>query len=102
MGELGVIFTSSSLIDGEFIIVDSDDNSIKFKIQQGPIKENGVNGCQVDSLVAAARKIIAFFNDQYPCRENALALTKLDEAGHWMDTRTKNRTKRGVEGKNER
>lgn len=71
---------------------------MSIELQDGPIKEHGVNGCKVDDVVIFARDRIAEFNKDFPCRENALVLTKLDEAIMWLDARTKDRTKRGVEG----
>ena len=73
-------------------------NCISFKIQNGPIGEVGVNGCQVDTLIYAAKAIIEGLNKKFPCRENAVALTKLDEAIMWLEKRTADREKRGVEG----
>jgi hypothetical protein len=82
------------------IYIDHDVNMISFRIQNGPIKEVGVNGCQVDTLIEAAKLIIEGLNKQYPCRENALIITKLDEALLWSMKRKLEREKRGVEGKN--
>ena len=73
-------------------------NQISFKIQNGPIKENGVNGCQVDTIIECAKIMIEGLNSKFPCRENALAITKLEEALHWLDHRKKDREKRLVEG----
>lgn len=84
-----------------FIYVRHDVNSLSFTIQNGPIKENGVNGCQVDTVIAAAKTILEGLNAKFPCRENSAAITKLDEALHWLDHRTKNREDRGVEGTNQ-
>jgi hypothetical protein len=81
-----------------FIYVRKDKNSIAFTLQNGAIKEVGVNGCQVDTLIYAAREIIGKLNFKSPCRENALALTRLEEALHWLDARKKDREKRKVEG----
>lgn len=81
-----------------FIYVRHDKNSLSFTIQNGPIKLAGVNGCQVDTLIAAAKVMIEGLNKQNPCRENALAVTKLDEALHWLEHRRQDRVKRGVEG----
>jgi hypothetical protein len=39
---------------------------------------------------------------KFPCRENALAITKLDEALLWLEKRTRDRVARGVEGKHEK
>jgi hypothetical protein len=85
-----------------FIYVRHDKNSLSFTLQNGPIKEVGVNGCQVDTLIHAAKAIIEGLNAKFPCRENSLAITKLDEAMHWLDARTKDREQRGVEGRNEK
>lgn len=38
-------------------------------------------------------------NKKFPCRENSLAITKLDEALLWLNKRTADRIKRNVEGK---
>lgn len=81
-----------------FIYVRHDVSSLSFTIQNGPIKENGVNGCQVDTIVEAAKIIIEGLNKKFPCRENAMVITKLDEAIMWLDKRKKDREKRQVEG----
>lgn len=82
------------------IYIDHEVNMISFRIQNGPIKEVGVNGCQVDTLIHAAKEIISKLNAKFPCRENALAITKLEESLHWLDARKKDREKREVEGLN--
>ena len=84
-----------------FIYLRHDVNSLSFNIQNGPIKENGVNGCQVDTVIRTAKTIIEGLNKQFPCRENACAITKLDEALMWLEERKKDRIKRGVEGFNQ-
>jgi hypothetical protein len=83
-----------------FIEIDDLLNVVVFRLQNGPIKEVGVNGCQVDTLIEAAKLIIEGLNKNYPCRENAVAITKLDEALMWLEKRKKDREKRGVEGHN--
>lgn len=84
-----------------FIYLRHDKNSLSFTIQNGPIKENGINGCQVDTLIEAAKIIIEGLNKQFPCRENAMVITKLDEALMWSEKRKKDRVARGVEGKSQ-
>jgi hypothetical protein len=74
-----------------FVYVRNDVNSISFTIQNGPIKEVGVNGCQVDTIIEAAKLIIEGLNKQFPCRENSIAVTKLDEALMWLEKRTRDR-----------
>ena len=39
-----------------------------------------------------------YLQNKFPCRENALAITKLDEALMWLNKRTADRVKRNVEG----
>lgn len=81
-----------------FIYIRNDKNSISFTIQNGPIREVGLNGCQVDTIIETAKIIIEGLNKNFPCRENAVAITKLDEALMWLDKRKKAREKRNVEG----
>lgn len=84
--------------DGNFIEINDPANAITFKIQNGPIKEVGVNGCQVDSIVEAAKLIVEGLNDNFPCMENQAAIEHLEMALKWMKRRKANREKRRVEG----
>lgn len=81
-----------------FVYVRHDKNSLSFTIQNGPIKEVGVNGCQVSDVIAVAKHIIEELNKKFPCRENSMTITKLDEALMWQEKRTKDREARNVEG----
>lgn len=76
-------------------------NMISFRIQNGPIKEVGVNGCQVDTLIEAAKLIIEGLNKNFPCEENRAVIFHLDQALVGLDFRRSNRVIRGVEGKNQ-
>ena len=80
------------------VFIHDETNEIAFKIQNGPIKENGVNGCQLDTLIETSKIMIERLNEKFPCRENSMAITKLDEALQWLNQRNVNREKRGVEG----
>lgn len=69
--------------------------------QNGPIAENGINGLTQEVLLAIViDRLQSFQKGQFACRENALALTKLEEAKHWLFSRTLERMTRGVEGTN--
>lgn len=83
-----------------FIYVRHDVNSISFNIQNGPVKKHGINGCQVDTIIEAAKLIVEGLNKNFPCRENSQCITKLDEALMWSLKRKMDREKRGVEGLN--
>lgn len=67
--------------------------------QNGPINDVGVNGITQEVLLAiVADRLRSFQAGPYACRENALALTKIEEAMHWLQQRTIARMRRGVEG----
>ena len=69
------------------------------RFQNGPIVEFGINGCHQEDLIAIViHRLQCFQSGPFACRENALALTKLEEAMHWLNHRTSARQKRGIEG----
>lgn len=71
----------------------------RISFQNGPIAEAGVNGVTQEALLAIiVDRLQSFQKGPYSCRENALALTKIEEAQHWLLSRTKARMARGVEG----
>ena len=71
------------------------------KFQDGPILEAGVNGISGEALLAIVEdRLIGFQSGQFACRENAVALTKIQEAMMWLQKRTRDRMARGVEGTN--
>lgn len=71
--------------------------------QNGPINEVGYNGISNESLLAVViDRLECFQKGPFSCRENALALTKLQEAMHWLQHRTRERLARGVEGTSEK
>lgn len=45
---------------------------------------------------------LGYLQSKFPCRENAIVITKLEEALMWLNKRTADRVKRNVEGKNEK
>lgn len=70
------------------------------KFQDGVIPENGINGVQVDDVLEVALLRLMQLNNIKPCRENSIAITKVEEALMWLEKRTKNRELRGVEETN--
>lgn len=71
------------------------------RFQDGAIKEvDEVNGCQVEDVLIVALARLNQLNKIKPCRENAIAITKLEETLMWLDKRTIDRIVRGVEGTN--
>lgn len=71
--------------------------------QNGPIKENGVNGITQEALLAVvADRLRSFQAGPFSCRENAVALTHIETAQLWLHKRTLERIQRGVEGTNQK
>jgi len=71
--------------------------------QNGPLGRDAdrikPNGAFVETVIDAARQRIQFYQDsKFSCRENAIAITKLEEALMWLNKRTADREKRNVEG----
>lgn len=67
--------------------------------QQGPIMECGVNGvCNEDLLLMVVNRLRSFNQGEFSCRENSMAITKIEEAVMWLRKRTVDREMRGVEG----
>lgn len=56
------------------------------------------NGAHIEAVIEGAIKALRDKNAALPCRENALALTKLEEALHWLKARQDDRAARGVAG----
>ena len=69
--------------------------------QNGPISEDGVgvNGITHEVLLAiVADRLRSFQKGPYSCKANSCALTHIEEAMHWLQQRTLERMRRGVEG----
>jgi len=73
---------------------------VKFTIQSDPISEVGLNGVQAVDMLEYVKCLFESLNESFPCRENAITITKIEEAIHWQHARTRDRLNRGVEGKN--
>ncbi len=81
-----------------FIYVRHDVNSLSFTLQNGPVKENGVNGCQVTDVIEVAKTIIEGLNKQHHGMENDLTIAHLEAALKAQEERRANRILRKVEG----
>ena len=84
-----------------FLVERVEDNKeiCNIHFQEGPIKENGVNGvCNEDLIAMVIRRLEGFQASEFSCKENACAITKLEEALMWLRKRTTDREIRNVEG----
>lgn len=76
--------------------------------QDGPIKGStgdkpyGTGAFVEDVMLAAILRLRFFQASKFSCRENACALTKLEEALMWMQRRHEERFERGVQGLHEK
>lgn len=78
---------------------DQDANTTLILFQNGPINEVGVNGVTHEALLAVvADRLRSFQKGPYSCKANACALTHIEEAMYWLQQRTIERMRRGVEG----
>jgi len=83
------------------IFVRHDVDSISFNMLTKPASEGGdLNRCQWSDLVDLGLEQLKYFNRKFPCRENAIAITKIEEGLMWNDKRTADRKARNVEGIN--
>jgi len=81
------------------LVTDADERVMSIDWQDGIVGDSGQNGAFVEDVIEAARQRIQFFNSnpKFRCRENSLAITKLEEALQWLDWRTRQRLLQGIE-----
>lgn len=74
-------------------------DSFDISFQNGPINEVGVNGVTQEALLAiVVDRLKSFQAGPYSCKENSVALTHTETALLWLQKRTLDRMRRGVEG----
>lgn len=57
------------------------------------------NGTTNEEVLAVLIDRLNSLQAKFPCRENAIVITKLEESAMWLAKRTADRKARGVEGK---
>ena len=57
------------------------------------------DGTTTEEVLEVLIDRMVFLQGAFPCRENAVVITKLEEALMWLNKRTADRQKRNVEGK---
>ena len=82
---------------------ESSARGISVRWQDGPLgwgdDRKEPNGAFVEEVIEIAIDRLEFFNSsKFRSRENSLAITKLEEALHWLNHRTARRVKAGIEG----
>jgi hypothetical protein len=57
------------------------------------------DGTTNEEVLAMMIDRMKHLQEKFPCRENAIVITKLEESLMWLNKRTADRKARGVEGK---
>ncbi len=84
-------FTVQRVSDDEFLA--------KIKFQEGPVRENGVNGVANEDLLGMVlTRLISCQDSEFQCEENAKAIGLIEETLKTLRERTNKRIERGVEG----
>lgn len=74
-------------------------------IHKIPVSEGSIglvtveDGTTNEELLAVLIDRMQYLQDKFPCRENAIVITKLEESLMWLNKRTADRVARNVEGK---
>jgi hypothetical protein len=72
------------------------------QFQHGPTGDGvGINGVMNEEVIGLLLVRLRALNERFPCRENSLAITKLEEGLFWLEHRQDLRVEQGVYGKNE-
>lgn len=56
------------------------------------------NGTTLEEMLRVSRERLQDLNKRFACRENSVAITKIQEAEMWLKARTEDRIARNVEG----
>lgn len=72
---------------------------LEIRWQDGPLEGREPNGCFVETVIAAAKQRIEYFqNSKFACSFNKDAIYHLEQALLALNARTEDRQVRGVEG----
>ena len=85
---------SAKIVDSE----NPENTLLSIYFQNGPVKAHGVNGVQLPQVLKICLARYKMLNKSFPCRENSLAITNLQQAIMWDEERTAQRCRQGVEG----
>ena len=91
------LITEKNVKEGE-----TQPNILTELLFQNGVLSEGVNGIMDENLIAIVIDRLTHFQEsQYSSKENAMAITKLQEAQHWLMARTASRKLRNVHGTHE-
>lgn len=84
-----------------YIVANAETGDVVSEIhfQEGPIKENGINGVSNEDLILmVVNRLESFQDSEYVCEENAEAIDHLMAAIGSLRARTNKRIAEGIEG----
>lgn len=90
-----------------FVFPENQGQIIQF-IHKEPTEENPKelrtvsDGTTNEELLEVLIDRTKFLQNKFPCKENACAITHMEEALMWLEKRTRDRIKRNVEGTNQK
>jgi hypothetical protein len=98
-------FIRTNLLDAEGNPAGGNVSGLGLSIdwQNGPLGRDGerkkANGAFVETVLEAAlQRIEHYQTTKFNCRENSIAITKIEEALLWLNSRTQRREEQKVEG----
>lgn len=74
-------------------------------IEKAPVEEGSTelktifDGTTNEEVLSVLIDRLSYLQGKFPCRENAIVITKLEESLMWLNKRTQDRQNRGVKGK---
>jgi hypothetical protein len=84
---------------------DQGRNQVIQFIEKEPVSEGSTelmtlnDGTTNEDVLEVLINRMKYLQGRFPCRENAIVITKLEESLMWLEKRTSDRKKRQVEGK---
>ena len=69
-----------------------------YKLNQDGSSEPGTT---LEEMLRVSIQRLRVLNERFSCRENSIAITKMQEALLWLNERTRDRKERGVDGRHE-
>lgn len=85
-------------VEGHLYQVLAGSQAFTFHFQQGPVKDNGVNGLTNEALLAILIHRTKYLDQKFASDENKRAIAHMEDALANLEVRTARRIARGVEG----
>jgi len=83
-----------------FIHVKDSTNEISLTIQHGPVKQFGINGIRIETIIHLAIAVLKMLDRKYPSPHNKAAIVCFESGIKCLKNRHEDREDRGVQGHN--